>query len=321
MGRTYEIVPERYWTVFGRNEPAARAASGDTITLNTRDAWGFDEQNQPLPDPEWSKGHEPDVLRCNPLIGPIYVEGTEPGDTLAVRIEDIVLNRPSAWSALHARFGSLTGEGLNRSMLLNEPLELVVYNWRLDLERMTGTLSLDKSSVREVTIPLDPFIGSIGVAPRFGRVESSLVPGEYGGNMDTPETRKGATIFLPVSATGAYLYLGDIHAAQGDGEMCGAALETTAKVTIGLEVIKKNIDWPRLKDRDFIMTVGSTRPLEDAIGIAAFELVKWLVDEYGFDKWEAWQVISQVASIRIGNICDPNYTAVLKYPKKYLDKH
>ncbi|MBC8231439.1 acetamidase/formamidase family protein [bacterium] len=166
---------------------------------------------------------------------------------------------------------------------------------------------------------MHPFIGSIGVAPRYGRTEMSLTPGEYGGNMDCVETKAGTTLYLPVWVRGGYFAFGDIHAAQGDGEICGVALETTAEVTVTLEVIKgKSIEWPRMEDETHIMTAGSGRPLMDALRIAHVELVKWLVDDYGFEKWEAFQVISQVGTTRIGNVVDPNYTVVAKFPKKFL---
>ncbi|MFC1916446.1 acetamidase/formamidase family protein, partial [Chloroflexota bacterium] len=172
---------------------------------------------------------------------------------------------------------------------------------------------------KRIEIPLHPFLGCIGVAPRFGRVETSLTPGEYGGNMDCVETREGTTLYLPVWVRGAYLAFGDVHAAQGDGEICGTAMEVTAEVTVKLEVVKdKSIEWPRLEDATHIMTTGSGQSLMNCVRIAQIELVQWLVDDYGFEKWEALQVISQAGTMRIGNVVDPNYTVVAKFPKKCL---
>jgi acetamidase/formamidase len=122
-----------------------------------------------------------------------------------------------------------------------------------------------------------------------------------------------------VWARGAFLAFGDIHAAQGDGELCGVALETTAEVTVKLEVLKgRSIEWPRLEDETHIMATGSGRPLMDCVRIAQVDLVKWLVSDYGFEKWEAFQAISQAGTMRVGNVVDPNYTVVAKFPKRCL---
>ncbi|TLN18270.1 acetamidase, partial [bacterium] len=182
--------------------------------------------------------------------------------------------------------------------------------------RKTGLIELGG---RRIEIPLEPFIGSIGVAPRFGTYQMSLTPGEYGGNMDCPETREGTTLYLPVFVRGGYLSFGDIHAAQGDGEICGVALETTAEVKLGIGLQKgKAIDWPRLEDSDHIMVAGSARPLMDAFKIAHLELTKWLASDYGFSIPDAFQLLSQVGTCRIGNVVDTNYTVVAKFPKRYL---
>ncbi|RJS85310.1 hypothetical protein CW702_01315 [Candidatus Bathyarchaeota archaeon] len=137
--------------------------------------------------------------------------------------------------------------------------------------------------------------------------------------MDCVETKEGATLYLPVFVHGAYLAFGDVHAAQGDGELCGTALEVSANVRLRIEVVKGwEINWPRIEDEEYIMVAGSSRPLMEAYKIAHVELLSWLVNDYGFDKWEAIQVLSQVGTCRIGNVVDPNYTVVAKFPKKYL---
>ena len=316
---THHLKTSIFHTTFGRNEPALRVTSGDTIIADTRDARGNDQLGNPLPD---SMKPHPDGFEystSNPLVGPVYIDGAEPGDTLAVHIEKIELNRASAWSSHSPNFGSLTGEQSARRLLLNEPLPRKLFNWSLDLQRQIGTLDLSDSRLKKIELPLHPFIGSIGVAPRYGRVETALTPGEYGGNMDCVETRQGATIYLPVWARGAYLAFGDIHAAQGDGEVCGSALETTALVQLRVEV-KKNwaIEWPRLEDETFLMTTGSLHSLIDAVRVAQVEMLTWLIADCGFEKWEGWQVLSQASTMRIGNIVDPNFTVVVKFPKALL---
>jgi acetamidase/formamidase len=315
----HRINPSVYYYTFGPNEPAVYVKPGDVVVATTVDAGGHDMNGDPLP-PERKQTISGTSLReSNPLVGPVYVDGAEPGDTLVIEIQRISLNRPTAYSRIGPHFGSLTGEVPGRWFLLNEPLNTTFYDWAIDLERNVGVLDLPKSKMGRAEIPLHPFLGSIGVAPRFGRVEMSLTPGEYGGNMDCVETREGSTLYLPIFAEGGYLAFGDIHAAQGDGELCGVALETTAEVRLRLNIIKgKSIDWPRIEDKDWIMTACSSRPLMEAYKLAHYEMVEWLRSDHGFERWDALQMLSQVGRCRVGNVVDPNFTVVAKYPKKHL---
>ncbi len=318
-GTVRVLHPAVYMYTWGPNKPLQRIQSGDSVVASTLDARGYDNYGKALS--EHQKQHSDATLfqEANPLVGPIWVDNGQPGDLLKVTVAKLRLDRDSAWSALLPHFGALTGESDGRELLLNDPLPELTYDWKLDRIAQVGTLELTKSRLKTVQIPLHPFIGSIGVAPRYGRVETSLVPGEYGGNMDCVETSEGTIIYFPIWVTGAYLAFGDVHAAQGDGELCGVALETTAEVTLKVEVIKnKPADWPRLENSTHIMAIGSARPLMNAVRIAHLELVKWLVSDYGFDKWEALQVLSQVGTMRVGNIVDPNYTVVAKFPRKFL---
>ncbi|MBM3240811.1 acetamidase [Candidatus Poribacteria bacterium] len=319
QNKIHKLEPQIYYYTFGPNEPALTVSSGDTVVASTRDARGYNTVMQPIPEELKQRSAATAFRESNPLVGPIYVEGAEVGDTLAVHILRIAFNRQYAWSRHNPHFGFFTGEGPGKEMFLNEPIPEKLFDWNMDFQRNTATLELPNSKIGKVEIPLRPFIGSIGVAPRYGRVEMSLTPGEYGGNMDCVETKAGTILYLPVWVRGGYLAFGDIHAAQGDGEICGVALETTAEVTLSLEVIKgKSIEWPRMEDETHIMTAGSGRPLMDALRIAHVELIKWLIDDYGFEKWEAFQVTSQVGTTRIGNVVDPNYTVVAKFPKQFL---
>jgi acetamidase/formamidase len=316
---TYRLEPEIYYFTYAAHEPALRVRSGDTVIAETRDAFGLDGQREPLPDHMKQKAPGTVLQESNPVVGPIYVEGAEPGDLLAIHIQRIRLTRDVAISKQNTNFGCLTGEGPGRILLYNDPIPTIWYEWALDLDRQVGILDLPGSRLGRVEVPLKPFIGSIGVAPRAGRVEITLTPGEYGGNMDYMETCEGTTLYLPVWATGAYLSFGDVHAVQGDGEVNGTALEVPAEVTLGLEVLKgRQADWPRLEDDTHIMVAGSTRPLMDCVRLAQMELLDWLVREHGFQREEAWQLMGQVSSMRIGNVVDPCYTVVAKFPKRYL---
>ena len=319
--RVIDFHPSMYYLTYAKHEPALWVEPGVVVRTPTVDAGGRDARGRMVGDEELEQGEDTTLYRGNPLSGPFCVRGAEPGDTLVCRILKIELTRNTAWSSFIPGFGCLTGEGPGKRMSLTPPMAERRFRWKLSGDRKTATLSTPKSRAKRVTIPLHPFIGSIGVAPRFGRVEMALAPGEYGGNMDCVDTRAGTTLYLPVSVRGGYLHLGDIHAAQGDGEICGVALETSARVTLRLDVIKgAAIEWPRMEDRTHIMTVGNARPLGDAFAIAHRELVQWLVADHGFHADDALQVLSQVGRARVGNICDPNYTVVAKFPKKLLPK-
>lgn len=315
----HTLEPRIFYYTFGPHPPLARIHSGDTVIAETRDARGFDARRQPLS--EEMKEHAPGTTlrESNPCVGPVVVEEAKEGDLLAVHIRSIKLNRDYGWSRQGPRFGSLTGEAPGKVLLYNEPIPEVFYAWQLDLERNVGILDLPNSRLGRAEVPLQPFLGSIGVAPRYGRVEPTLTPGEYGGNMDCVDTMAGTTLYLPVWVDGAYLAFGDVHAVQGDGEVNGTAVETTAQVTLHIEVLKgRRAEWPRLENETHIMVAGSTRPLIDCVRVAQMELLGWLVHEYGYQREEAWQLMAQVGTMRIGNIVDPNYTVVAKFPKVYL---
>jgi acetamidase/formamidase len=203
--------------------------------------------------------------------------------------------------------------------LLNDPLPARRFTWRLDTQRGVGVLDLPSSAARRIEIPLHPMIGRVAVAPAGEEAFGGLWPGAFGGNMDAPDIREGATVHLPVYHEGALFYFGDIHAAQGDGEVCGSGLETTGVVTLQFDVVKgKRILWPRIEDANNIMVAGSARPLIDAFRIAHVELIEWLASEYGFERLEAYQVVSQVGTARVANVVDPLYTVVARFPKALL---
>ena len=316
---THHLEPTVYYYTFGPHEPALRIRSGDTVVAETRDAFGQDAAGEPLPEAMKQPAPDTELRQSNPCLGPIYIEDAEPGDLLAVRIERIRVNRDWALSKQGPNFGSLTGEGPGRALLYNEPIPLLWYRWQLDLTRQVGTLELPNSRLGRVEVPMHPFLGSIGVAPRFGRVEMTLTPGEFGGNMDCVDTCEGTTLYLPIWVRGGYLAYGDVHAFQGDGEVNGTAAEVTAEVTLTVEVLKgHHAEWPRIESETQIMTAGSARPLMDCVRLAQMELLNWLVEEYGFQREEAWQLCAQVGTMRIGNVVDPCYTVVAKFPKAYL---
>ena len=127
--------------------------------------------------------------------------------------------------------------------------------------------------------------------------------------------------YLPVRSSGARLFIGDAHACQGDGECCGTAVEYPTTTTIVVDVIKGwTLDWPRLERADFIMAIGSARPLEDATRIAFRDLIRWMVADYGFDIWDAYMMLSQCAVVRLGNFVDPKYTMGAGIRKTFVEE-
>jgi acetamidase/formamidase len=250
-------------------------------------------------------------------VGPILVEGATTNDMLKVEILRVHPNHRIAAAQVYSDFGGLATD--SRVRLLNDPIAARRYVWQLDTVRMTGTTEMPNSRVRRMTIDLQPMLGRVAVAPRGAEAFSGLWPGDFGGNMDAPEVREGTTVFLPIFHDGAYMYFGDGHARQGEGEVAGTGLETSMDVTLRISVVKgKRIDWPRLEDATHIMVAGSGRPLIDAFRLAHVELIEWLVEDYGFDKTDAYAIIGQVGENTVANIVDPAYTVVAKIARRYL---
>ncbi|HVH56077.1 MAG TPA: acetamidase/formamidase family protein [Vicinamibacterales bacterium] len=251
-------------------------------------------------------------------VGPFYIEGATPEDTLVVRIVKLQLNRDTAVSAVNPN-GISAVAGDARTRMLNDPLPARRFVWQLDRTRNVGILELPNSASKRIELPLIPMLGRLAVAPSGEEEFGGLWPGNFGGNMDSSDAREGATVYLPVFHDGALFYFGDVHALQGDGEIAGSGLETTANVTFQFDLIKgRRLRWPRMEDANDIMVAGSGRPLVDAFRIAQVELIEWLVEEYGFDKMEAYQVVSQAGHTRVANVVDPNYTVMAKFPRKLL---
>jgi amidase len=322
MGGTGYAADHRYtpsadsvrFTYCYSHAPALRIKPGDTVITNTMDASG-----DVLSPSDKTVMARLDLSRVNPQTGPFYVEGAEPGDTLVVHIDKIELNRDWGWGASIPYFGALAPE--YKTQMITPPAPDRLFVWHLDKSRMTGSINLPNSKVGKVEVPLRPFFGTIGTAPPGKECISSLVPGPHGANMDFNEVVQGVTMQFPVFEKGALFMLGDGHAAQGDGEIDGAAIETSFNVEFTVNLIKgKKINWPRLINDKVIMSIGSTRPLIDALRIACTDMVNWLADDYGFEKYEALQLLGQTATIKVANVVDPQYSVACVLDKKYLPK-
>ena len=305
---TVEVIPRDYSYVFNPyREPIARVKPGERVTIHTDDAFESRiTKKEDLPSRALAT-----AKFLNPQTGPIYVEGAEPGDTLAVRIESIEPTRDFAVSVLIPYFGGLTSTNFTRT--LQEPLPERVWVWDL----VDGGTELVNEELG-VKLPWEPFLGTLAVAPDLEAI-TALSPGPFGGNMDVPDVKPGNTVYLPVWNSGALIYTGDCHARQGQGELCGVAMEITSRVTVVFEVIKdRTIEWPRIESDEAIMVVGSARPMEDAARIANTELVLWLEHEYGYDRWDAYQLLTQAGGLYVGNMVDTTYSLVANVAKKHL---
>ena len=257
-----------------------------------------------------------DPRQLNPQTGPFYIEGAEPGDTLAVHFVSIEPREAWGVSSTVPFFGALTATPT--TALLHPALIERTWRYELDLqERLVRYSARDSAFTAE--LPLDPMHGTVGVAPALGEVRSSLAPGDWGGNMDTPEMRAGATCYLGVNVPGALFSFGDGHARQGEGETCGVAVETAMDTVVIVDLIKgMPTPWPRLETDEFIMTTGSTKPLEDAFRISQQQLVHWVAELTGLSLLDSYQLVSQAVLAPVANVVDVVYTMVAKFPKSLL---
>ena len=288
--------------------PVANVKSGEIFQIQTLDAFGNKVTSSTS-----------DITKLiqmpfvNPLVGPIYVEGAEKGDALAINIISIETSRDYGVSAIIPEFGGLCATPLTRT--LNDPLPPKVMIHPIKDNSIIFSKDLDIAP-----IPYEPFYGTIGTSPELEAI-SSLSPGSHGGNMDAADVCPGNTIILPVNVEGGFLYIGDGHAAQGDAEICGVATEIPTTGTLKIDLIKRlSLRNPRVESNEFIMTIGSARPMEDAARIAFYELIMWLESDYGIEKLVAYQLCSQVARVRLANMVDTLYSVVAKFPKKYLPR-
>ena len=312
-----EVTPsfEQYAFTFGGVAPLMRVRPGTALRL-----WSDDAFCGALRSVKDLSSEKVDLRYVNPQTGPFHVEGAEPGDTLALHLVALEPARDWGASAAIPFFGGLTST--DRVAMLQDPLPDTTWIYELDRARNTVTFVAGQGDF-SVDLPVEPMLGTVGVAPPGGEVRSSLVPERFGGNMDTRQMRAGTTCFLPVFVEGALFSLGDGHYRQGEGEACGTAVEGAMTTTLIVELIKGGAPaaspaWPRLEDDTHWMTVGSSRPLEDAWRIGQVELVRWFGELYGLAPMDAYQLLSQITEVPIANVVDANYSAVVKARKSLL---
>ncbi len=301
---THDFEPKEFHRLFSDAiPPVLHIYPGDTVRTWTVDAGGVD-----------SKG----VTRSrggNPETGPFYIEGAFPGDTLVVKLNRVRLNRDSAESG-----GQIVGSALNPGYVertkYNDKFDS---NWVLDRESGVARLKNPGEHLKNYTVKLRPMLGCVAVAPPAHQSLRTGFLGSYGGNMDYNQMREGTTLYLPVYAPGALLFLGDGHAAQGDGELTGDALETSMQVEFTVNLIKGHATgYPRAENEEYLMSMGIGNSLPDALQIATTQLVNWLQRDYKLEPNEAAVVLGTAMEYNIAEVVDPLVHVVAKIRKEAL---
>ncbi|MSV35956.1 MAG: acetamidase [Bryobacterales bacterium] len=304
FAETHRFQPTVFHNTFsGAHEPVLRIKPGDHVITSTIDARGVDSAGV-------QRGRA-----GNPEIGPFFIEGAEVGDTLVVHLLRLETNRATGWSA-----SLLAPYTADPAFLRYEASrEARTATWQIDKQKGIAYMDPGEFKGPRIELPLRPMLGCIGTAPANKAAVPTSTPDNFGGNMDYNGMGAGATLMLPVFETGALLFLGDGHARQGDGEVLGSAIETSLDVEFSVEVVKgKKINWPRLENQDFIMVLGSSRALNEALQHATTELLRWLMESYGFDERGASLLMGQGMEYEIANVVDPGFTIVAKMRKRYL---
>ncbi|MEV6846119.1 acetamidase/formamidase family protein [Actinoplanes sp. NPDC051411] len=295
----YEMDEKLLRYTFGDHPPVAEVPPGSVLVTNTQDCFAGAVR---------TVGDLPSAVcpAFNPVTGPFFVPGAEPGDTLALHFRTIEPSRDWGMSSTFPHFGALTTT--HTTAMLHPPLEERV--WKYDIDIPAGTITFRaRRSDHTFTLPMDPMLGTVGVAPAAGEARATIVPDAHGGNLDTPEIRPGTTVYLGVNVPGALFAFGDGHARQGYGEVCGVAVETAMNVTVAVDLIKGTpTPWPRVETDDRLISIGAARPLEDAYRISQHDLITWVAGLTGLETLDAYQLISQAGTAAPGNVCDPNYT-------------
>ena len=299
---THHVTPDTYHRTLGPHEPLLAVESGDTIVTTTVNAAGQDATGAQV------------TLRGNPMTGPFYVEGAEPGDVLEVELRRIDPASDTGYTY------DVVAPNVVDPWFARELPQGAWLQWSLDHARQVAKPLVDEESrLRHLDLTFDPMIGCFGVAPERGQAISTATSGEHGGNMDYRGFRAGATARFPIFVEGALFFIGDVHACQGDGEIVGTGIEVPAEVEFVLRLEKgRSIGWPRGEDETFLFTVGNARPFDQAVQHATTEMLKLLQEDYGLNLRDASTLLGQCVRYDVGNVFDPAYTAVCKLPHAVL---
>jgi amidase len=300
----HEFTPSTFYRQFSAaNKPVLTVFPGDTIHTTTVDAGGTDEKGVTR------------VLGGNPETGPFYIETAAPGDILVVHLTRLRLNRDWAISD-----DGIVDRGVDSDLAVKMKDGFKNVRWHLDMQRGVATSEKPGEHLARYTVPLRPMLGCVAVAPNSTQAPPGTGDsGRWGGNMDFNEIVEGATLYLPVNVPGALLYVGDGHAAQGDGELNGNALETSMDVEFTVDVMAhKPIRDPRVESSTHIMAMGLAGSLDDAFRAATANMAQWLGDEYKLAPSEIAQVLGTSAEYKVSEVADRNAGIVVKIAKDRL---
>jgi acetamidase/formamidase len=302
--RTHDFEPTKFELYFtSLVEPVLRIHPGDTVRTWAVDAGGADKMGT-----RRSGGG-------NPQTGPFYVEGALPGDTLVVRINKLTLNRD--WA--------VSGSTVMRNALDARAIEELKWTprfasrWKLDRAAGTATLAEPTDKLKSFTVPLAPLLGCIGVAPPDRWSIRTVDSGRFGGNMDYNQIREGTTVYLPVNHVGALLFVGDGHAAQGDGELTGDALETSMDIDFTADVIPgRNFGHPLAENSEYLMSIGIGGSLDQALQMATSGMMRWLERDYKLSASESAIVVGFAMKYDVADLVGTQVSIVAKLPKAAL---
>lgn len=304
--KSIRFTPTIYYNNFSHNFPAVlKVQEGDTIKSESVDAGGIDKKGERI------------AKRGNPVTGPFFIDGALPGDIVAITLTSVSLNRDNA---------TTVGGFVKRSLPMDAMQDVYGRNaklvkWKLDTINGYATPLFDNKHLGDFKVPLNPFMGCLGLAaPSESGEPLTYSADEYGGNMDFHKVTKGATIYLPVFHEGALLYIGDGHAVQGDGELNGDALETSMDFAFVANVIKgePKIAFPRIEDSEYIISMAMDKTLELALKKATLGLLEWLQKDYNLTLVEASQVIGTSIEYRIPTVAGPKLEIAAMIKKKNL---
>jgi amidase len=300
--RTVDYQPRIFYGYYSAaNPPELRIFPGDTVRTRTFDASGRDNERR--------------TPGGNLETGPFYIEGALPGDTLVVKLNRVRVNRDSA------RQGSrINGRTVTPAYVAAAQYDPAFDGeWKLDREKGTATLAHPTPRMKNLAIPILPMLGCIATAPQGDQVYRGTDLGPFGGNMDYNQMGEGVTLYLPVFHPGGLLTMGDAHAAMGDGELTGSALETSVDVEFTVDVIPGFASaGPRLENADYLMAMGVAGSVADSIQVATTQLAEWLKREYKLSDSEVAVLLGAVLKYDITEMVDPQFNVVAKVPKSVL---
>jgi acetamidase/formamidase len=304
--RTHVFEPTAFHLYFSsRVEPVLRIQPGDTVRTWSVDAGGRDKAGT-----RRSGGG-------NPQTGPFYVEGAVPGDTLVVRLNKVRTNRDWAGSGSQIMLNALE-PGMVRSLKWDEQFAT---RWTLDPAKNVAFLEKPTDRLKTFTVPLRPMLGCVAVAPAGEWSIRTTDSGRFGGNMDYNEIREGTTLYLPVYHPGAILFLGDGHAAQGDGELTGDALETSMDFEFSVDVIPgRGVPHPLAENEEFLISIGIGGALDQALQQATSGLVRWLERDYELSASESAMILGFAVDYDIVDLVGTQVSIAARLPKSALAK-